>query len=105
MSDLAKRLLAEEGFGAEVNDLARDKGGWPPNAVPFKLEVINGGAAVEITGGVPVGKKADGSPRWDRSKQATYFRAIVSKDEYREASGRVRARIARLAYEKDSAHV
>jgi hypothetical protein len=72
-------------FGLGLDELARRRGGWPDDALLFAVEVVGKGEnpMVLATGGVPVGWKADGSPKF--GKRADDLQAGFSIMEYRAA--------------------
>ena len=72
-------------FGEALDALARQRGGWPDDAILFAVEVIGKGddPMVLATGGVPVGWKADGTPRF--GKRADDLKAGFLISQYRAA--------------------
>lgn len=72
-------------FGDSLDQLARRRGGWPDDAILFGVKVIGKGddPMVLATGAVPVGWKADGSPKF--GKRADDLKAGFLISEYRAA--------------------
>ena len=75
-------------FGEGLDAIARQRGGWPDAAVAFAVEVIGKGEdpQVMVTGGVPIGHRADGYPKF--GKRADDLRAVIVVSEYRAAISR-----------------
>ena len=78
-------------FGAPLNVLARERGYWPQLALVFGVKVVGNPPSdappervqIEITGGVPVGRRKDGRPKF--GKRADDLRCFLSLAEYRQA--------------------
>lgn len=72
-------------FGEGLDALARERGGWPGDALLFGVEVVGKGEnpMVLATGGVPVGWRADGQPKFGPRKDD--LRAGFTIAEYRGA--------------------
>lgn len=77
-------------FGEGLDQLARRRGGWPAEAMLVAVEVIGKGddPMVLATGGVPVGWKTDGSPKF--GKRSDDLKAGFSISEYRAALAKAR---------------
>jgi len=75
-------------FGDSLDKLARERGGWPDNALAYAVEVVGRGEdpMVLVSGDVPIGRKRDGSPRFPKSEKNA-LKAGILLSEYRAALG------------------
>lgn len=76
-------------FGASLDRLAHDVGGWPAGAVVHSMTVLNGGGdqkdpQVLLEGAVPTGEK-NGRPTFKGSPRTSAFKAVVRLSDYRAA--------------------
>ncbi len=75
--------------GKKLDDLARNVGGWPEDAVVHTLEVLNGGGGatdpqVLLEGAIPTGEKG-GLATFKGTVRDVAFKAVVRLSEYRAA--------------------
>jgi len=72
-------------FGEKVDKLARERGGWPANAVVYMIEGINREQAM-LTGQVPIGprKKDPERPQFPPKKaNAPTYRVVIPIADWR----------------------
>lgn len=72
-------LRKETILGDVLDHAARSSGGWPSEAVVYRLEAV-ADTHVLITGAVPVGHKKDGRPKFDRKGRE--YKAVITNAEY-----------------------
>lgn len=78
-------------WGAEIDALARTKGGWPDSVVVYAMEALGDNDADEdhchilYTGDVPIGVRENGRPKYPRGKAANPRKAVSTLREYRAA--------------------
>ncbi len=71
-------------FGAKADNLARERGGWPEDAVVYLIEGINETQAM-LTGEVPVGERKNqpGHPRFAaRKDNPKIYRVVIQIAEW-----------------------
>lgn len=68
----------------ELDAMARHAGGWPENAMVYKVECVNEDRVL-MTGGIPSGVRPDGKPKFER--RGKVYLAIVTIAEYRAGLG------------------